>query len=610
MHGADTLALLPTGGGKSLCFQVPGLCMDGICLVISPLLALMNDQVVNLRKKGIKANAVNSAMSAREIDRVLDNCVYGDEKFLYVSPERLQNEMFLERFRKMKIGLIAVDEAHCISQWGYDFRPDYLKIVDLRALKPEVPILALTASATPAVVQDIQQKLNFRKELVLGSSFARANLSYNVSLQEDKENKILEICRKMKGSGIVYCSSRLRTRELASLLSKRGVPALAYNAGMSNIEREHAFRRWMNNEVRLMCATNAFGMGIDKPDVRFVIHADVPANPESYFQEAGRAGRDGQKAYAVLLYNDADPEKLFKQIDQRYPSKEFIRKVYKCIGNFLQLAPGAGLEIAYPFPLTEFVRNFSLNYTETIYALQLLELGGYVRVSDIAFLPSRIVFRMRKQDLYSYQVANPSLDGFIKIILRMYGGVFEQFTNIRESDMAKNARMTIPEVVEKLKMLKHQQVLDYVQQTDIPVITFLTGRMHEDSLIIAPDIYEIRLKRDIERAEAIRKYLTHQRCRSIQLLEYFGEKHTSPCGICDVCREKSKQGLTPVEYEEMSNAVMDIVMNQSVTMEELPAALPKFSAEHLIEFTRWKIDQGELELDDKLFLNVPGLENE
>ncbi len=610
LQGSDTLALLPTGGGKSICFQVPALCVDGICLVISPLMALMNDQITNLRKKGIKAHAVNSALSSREIDRILDNCIYGEEKFLYVSPERLKNELFIERFRKMKIGLIAVDEAHCISQWGYDFRPDYLKIAEIRELKPGVPVLALTASATPQVVRDIQQKLLFPTENVIGTSFIRQNLSYNVSSQEDKEGKLLEICRKMKGSGIVYCGTRLRTREMADLLARNGITSSAYNAGMTVAVRETAFKKWMNNQVRIMCATNAFGMGIDKPDVRFVIHADVPPHPEAYFQEAGRGGRDGLKAYAVLLYNESDIDKLIKQIDQRFPPKEFIRKVYKCIGNFLQLAPGAGMDIAYPFPIADFVRNFSLNYSETVHALKLLELAGYVQLNDIAFLPSRILFRMRRQDLYSYQVANPSIDGFIKVILRMYGGVFEQFTNIREEDIARNARLSLSEVRDKLNLLSNQQVLEYAPQTDVPVLTFLTGRLHEDSIILEPEVYEVRKKRELERVEVMQKYLTHNRCRSIQLLEYFGEKNTLPCGVCDVCRENVRHGLTPVEYEEMSVAVMDVVLKKALTIDDLPGVLPKFSREHLIEFARWKIDIGELVLDDKLFLGLPGLENE
>jgi ATP-dependent DNA helicase RecQ len=346
VSGKDTLALLPTGGGKSICFQVPALMMEGVCVVVSPLMALMYDQVSNLKKRGIEAYAVTSAMQHREMDRVLDNCVYGQVKFLYVSPERLRNEMFLERLKKMNVCMIAVDEAHCISQWGYDFRPSYLLIAEVRQLKPKLPVLALTASATPAVVADIQHRLHFPEVNVIGTSFTRANLSYNVLRTESKETKVLEICRKMPGSAIIYCGTRLRTKEWAALLTNHGIKADAYHAGMSTQERDYAFKRWMRNEVRVMCATNAFGMGIDKPDVRFVLHIDAPATLEGYFQEAGRAGRDGHIAYAVLIYFDNDIDNLHRQVEQKFPEKEFIRKVYKCLANYLQYAPGAGKDTA------------------------------------------------------------------------------------------------------------------------------------------------------------------------------------------------------------------------------------------------------------------------
>lgn len=608
--GADTMALLPTGGGKSICFQVPAMCIDGLCLVVSPLLALMNDQVLNLRKRGIQAFSVNSALHSKEIDRILDNCVYGEVKFLYVSPERLQNEMFLERFKKMKISLIAVDEAHCISQWGYDFRPEYMKIADIRLFKPGIPILALTASATPLVVMDIQSKLLFSKENVIGTSFARKNLSYNISEQEDKEGKLLEICRKMKGSGIVYCGTRFRTREISLLLNKNRIEAAPYHAGLSIAEKEVSFKKWMKNEVRIICATNAFGMGIDKSDVRFVVHVDVPPNPESYFQEAGRAGRDGMKAYAVLLFNDSDIHKLHKLVDQKFPTKEYVRRVYKCIGNYLQLAPGAGMEIAYTFNTIEFCKNFELNYSEAIHALRLLELAGYIKLSDAAFMPSRLIFRVGRQNLYSYQVVNQAMDQIIKLLLRMYGGLFEQYVNIREDDIAQNAGISRQQVIEKLDILSKHEVLEYIRQSDTPLLTFLTGRLHEDSITLVPDIYENRKKKELERIEVITRYLAVKRCRSIQLLEYFGEKNAHACGICDVCRENSKHGLRPDEFELINEAVMDLIIHKEFTLEDLPDLLPKFLREHLIEYARWKIDSGDLVLNDKLFITLPGMENE
>ncbi len=425
ISGMDTLALLPTGGGKSICFQVPALCLEGICIVISPLVALMNDQVDNLKKRGIHASLVNSSMKMSEIDRVLDNCIYGDIKFLYISPERLKNELFIERFRKMKVSMLAVDEAHCISQWGYDFRPHYLKIAEIRLLKPDVPVLALTASATPAVVADIQDKLGFKSHHVIGISFARPNLSYNVSYQEDKDKKIAEICNKMQGCGIVYCGTRRRTKEIALLLTKAGISAEIYHAGLTIEERDKAFRKWMGNQVRVICATNAFGMGIDKPDVRFVVHADMPAQPEAYFQEAGRGGRDGHTAYAVLIWNQGDLVKMNQLVTAKYPSKEFLRKVYKCIGNYLQLAPGCGKDLSYPFDISAFVNAFDLNPTDVSAALHLLELAGYVSLNEVAFMPSRILVKVNKQDLYSFQVVNPAFDVFIRTLLRMYGGLFE-----------------------------------------------------------------------------------------------------------------------------------------------------------------------------------------
>lgn len=610
LEGKDTLALLATGGGKSICFQVPAMCMEGICIVISPLLALMNDQVANLTKRGIDAVAVNSAMSSKEIDRVLDNCVYGKVKFLYVSPERLQNEVFITRFKKMNVSMIAVDESHCISQWGYDFRPDYLKITEIRDLKPEAPVLALTASATPTVVQDIQEKLHFKSIHVIGTGFARKNLSYNVNHQEDKEGKILEICKKMQGCGIVYCGTRLRTREMMQLLNRNGISALAYNAGMSVKERDKAFKSWMKNEVRMMCATNAFGMGIDKPDVRFVLHADVPADPESYFQEAGRAGRDGNKAYAVLLWNEADIARLYKNVNQKYPEKEFLRRVYRAIGSYLKIAPGNGKDIAYPFDINQFCKAVDMKYGEVVMALKLLELAGYFSLNDVAYLSSRMMFTMSRQDLYSFQVANPSMDPMIKVLLRMYGGTFEQYVNIREDEIAKHLSFDVQSVISKIELLKTYGVLDYEKHTDVPKLTYLTGRMHEDSLIFAPDVYENRKKRDMERTHAMEKYLTNDHCRSIQLLEYFGEKGLIACGMCDVCRSKSKAGMQPVEYEQISQAVMNIAFTQSFTLEELPLLLPTFSPDHLIEYVRLKIDSGELTLDDRLRITIPGFESD
>jgi ATP-dependent DNA helicase RecQ len=608
LEGRDTLALLPTGGGKSICFQVPALCLEGLCLVISPLVALMHDQVSNLKRRGINAALVNSSLRAAEIDRILDNCVYGDIKFLYVSPERLKNEIFIERFKKMKISMIAVDEAHCVSQWGYDFRPDYLTIADVRPLKPHVPVLALTASATPPVVADIQDKLRFKSHHVIGISFARPNLSYNVTYQEDKERKITEICKKMPGCGIVYCGTRRRTKEIAALLVKSRISATVYHAGLTLEERDVAFKKWMRNEVRIICATNAFGMGIDKPDVRFVVHADMPSQPEAYFQEAGRGGRDGHTAYAVLIWNHGDISKMYQQVENKYPEKEFLRKVYKCIGNYLQLAPGAGKDLCYPFDIASFVSAFDLKPPETIAALQLLDLAGYVSLNEVAFMPSRVHIKVNKQVLYSFQVANPTFDIFIRTLLRIYGGLFEQYVNIRESEIASVLKLNYTQVVQRLELLTGNGILDYQPRTDIPQLTFLTGRMHEDHLIFRQDVYEQRKRNDQGRSAAMERYVVRARCRSAQLLEYFGEKFPEPCGHCDVCRESKKHGLVPNETEDMQRAIEQLVLMSEVTLEELPDKLHNFNREHLLEFVRWKIDKGELVLTDKLVLALPDME--
>lgn len=609
LDGNDTLALLPTGGGKSLCFQVPAMCREGICVVISPLLALMDDQVQNLTRRNIKAVSITSSQSIREIDRLLDNCVYGDVKFLYVSPERLRNELFLERFKKMKVNLIAVDESHCISQWGYDFRPAYLQIAEIRKWKPDVPVLALTASATKEVVQDIQVRLGFKKTNVLASSFARENLSYIVLHEEDKESKLIEICEKMMGSGIVYCATRARTKEVAEILKSRGIQSGFYHAGMGVAEREYIYRKWLNNECRIICATNAFGMGIDKPDVRFVLHADMPAQPEAYFQEAGRGGRDGKKALAILLSNENDLISLEKKLLQKFPAKDKIKKVYQLLCNHFQIAMGAGKDVAYPIALDSFSKKYSLNILEVYSAINILELAGYIAYNDNGQRNSKIIFTVNRNGLYNYQVGNSSMDSFIKLLLRMYGGLFEQYVQIREDELARNSGLTEKNVAEKLKLLEQHNILNYEQKSEADKITFLTGRLNEDSLRIEKDVYELRLKADQDRLNAMKRYVTTHRCRSVQLLRYFGEKDVQECGHCDVCRDNKKRGLTPEEIEKMNDAIVDLALNDPSSIGDIHKKLPQFDRDHLINFVRWKIDQGELIFDDMLRLVLPGMES-
>lgn len=597
--GVDTLAMLPTGGGKSLCFQVPALCRGGVCLVVSPLLALMNDQVQALRKRGLTAHAVNSSMSYREIDRVLDNAVYGTVHFLYVSPERLQNELFQARVRKMKLSLIAVDEAHCISQWGYDFRPDYLRIGELRDVFPDVPVLALTASATPKVVEDIQEKLKFRIPHVISSGFARANLSYNVLYHEDKEGKIAEILAKMSGSAIVYCASRLRTHAMADFLWKRGMATGVYHAGLTHEQRRDAFNRWMKGEIRVICATNAFGMGIDKPDVRLVLHADVPTQPEAYFQEAGRAGRDGHQAHAVLLWNEGDIKRVEKSHAVKYPPLEKIRSVYRALGAHLQLAIGAGKDELFPVDFTELGKLSDSKPAEVVAALQLLSLGGLLYFDEGSYSPSRMMLALDKSGLYSFQVAHPEWERFIGTSLRMYGGLFDQFVVIRESDIATQLKSSFSEVSDKLQQLASLGVINYELQTDKPRITLLTARLREEDVRIPKEVYEVRKQADEQRWRAMENYLRRDICRSVQLLRYFGEDFPQPCGHCDVCRHEERIKRTSKHMGQLDEDLFRLLLASPLTVDAAVKSLAQYDPEQVVEFIRRKLDAQEVVMDEK-----------
>jgi ATP-dependent DNA helicase RecQ len=605
IDGVDTLAILPTGGGKSLCFQVPALCRGGVCLVISPLLALMNDQVQALRKRGLTAHAVNSSMSYREIDRVLDNCVYGIVHFLYVSPERLQNELFQARVRKMKLSLIAVDEAHCISQWGYDFRPDYLHIGELRALFPEVPVLALTASATPSVVKDIQEQLKFRAPHVLSSGFARANLSYNVLYHEDKDSKMAEILEKMPGSAIVYCSSRLRTHAVAEMLWKRGISSGVYHAGLTHEQRQESFKRWMKGEVRVMCATNAFGMGIDKPDVRLVLHADVPAQPEAYYQEAGRAGRDGLQAHAVLLWNESDIQRAKKNHELKFPPIEKVRALYRALGAHLQLAIGAGQDQVFPVDFGALAKLTDSKPAEVVASLQILALSGVLHFDEGSYVPSRMMVTLDKNGLYSFQVAHPEWERFIPALLRMYGGLFDQFVVIRESDIATQVKTTHADVSQKLQQLMDLGVIAYEPQTDKPRITLLTPRMREEDVRIPKDVYDVRKQGDEERWHAMEKYLRRDVCRSVQLLRYFGDEFPQPCGHCDVCRAERKLKATSTAMHSLDEELLRLLLDRPLTVEEAVRSMKAFDAAAVIEFIRRKLDVQELVIGEDGRLRLP-----
>jgi len=602
--GEDVLALLPTGGGKSICFQVPALCLDGICLVVSPLVALMNDQVENLKKNKITAYAVTSALSHRETDRILDNCVYGDVKFLYVSPERLQSTLFIERFKKMKVSFIAVDEAHCISQWGYNFRPPYLRIAEIREIKPDAPIMALTASATPEVVLDIMEKLSFRKPAVIASSFSRHNLSYLVEYSEDKENRMLDIISKTNGSCIVYCSSRQQTRVLAHRLLGAGINAAYYHAGMSHEERAQSYMAWKTGAVRAMCATNAFGMGIDKPDVRLVLHLSLPQSLEAYFQEAGRAGRDGGRAYGVLLHNKSDTTDAESRLEQKYPDTEVIKKVYRNMSSMLQLAIGAGLGSSYDIDIHQLSEKYELKYSEVVYSMQILSTCGYIAFEEKMWQPSRLMFVVSKNDLYSYQVANPQWDLFIRGLLRSYGGLFEQYVSVHESELSRNLHISHTQVKEGLGKLKEFGIIDYIAASDSPRITFLTGRMRDENLLFPKEYYADRKTDEKNRLKSIRAFVENEVCRSVQLLSYFGEKDAVNCGVCDVCRKTRNRTINEHEYDNLEKKVLHLLKQGPLIIERILEEISDEEKENVYDLIRWKLDHKSWRMDNMFRIGI------
>lgn len=590
-EGKDTLALLPTGGGKSICFQVPALAADGICIVVSPLIALMKDQVEALKKKGIRAQQLVSGMSRQEVDIALDNCIFGNYKFLYLSPERLTNEMVRLRIEKMNVNLIAVDEAHCISQWGYDFRPSYLRIAELRELHPKVPVLALTATATPKVTEDIQQKLLFRKENVFRKSFERKNLSYLVLYDEDKITKAVEILHKIHGSSLVYARNRKHTRELAETFQQYGISADYYHAGLDHASRSRKQLDWLHGKIRVIVATNAFGMGIDKPDVRTVIHMDVPDSPEAYFQEAGRAGRDEKPAYAVLFYAEHDRMEIEKRFQQSFPDLQFIRQVYHAVGNYLQVPIGSGEGSSYDFEVATFSRNYNLSTLEVYNSIRILELDGYLQLSESANLPSRLHIRVDPMELYKFQVASPVLDPFIKTILRSYEGLFDDFVIIHEQEIASRGSMEVEKVIKNLQYLERCGIVDYKPQAEKPQLVFTRERMAADKLHISKESLAERKKRFRDRAGAMLSYAssTHK-CRSQMLLRYFGEKKDLRCGTCDYCRERNKLSLNDMEFEQLTGRIKEELLKQPSTLQEIIEKLRIANNDKALHTLQWLLD--------------------
>ena len=559
-EGRDTLGLMPTGGGKSITFQVPALAKPGLCLVITPLIALMKDQVQNLRKRGIKAIAVYSGMTREEIIVALENCIFGDYKFLYISPERLDTEIFQIKLRSMKVSMITVDESHCISQWGYDFRPAYLKIADVRRLLPDVPILALTATATPEVVKDIQMRLAFRKENVFRMSFERKNLAYIVRRTEDKAGELVHILTQVAGSAIVYTRNRKRTKEVSLFLNQHDISAMFYHAGLDNATKDQRQKGWQDGTFRVMVATNAFGMGIDKPDVRLVIHLDFPDSPEAYFQEAGRAGRDGQKAYAVLLYAQSDKTILKKRIGDTFPEKEYIRQVYEHINYYYQMAMGDGRGCTFAFNIEEFCQRFKHFPVRVDSALKILTRAGYLEYTDEQDNTSRLIFTLRRDELYRINENNPDTEKLLRIILRSYTGLFSDYAYISEETLARRSGLTRQQVYDTLILLTKRHILHYIPGKKTPYIIYTRERQEASRVVLGREVYEDRKQSYERRVKAMIDYAdTDDRCRSRMLLEYFGERNEHNCGQCDVCLDRHRSGLRLGEFEDIAHAIISLL---------------------------------------------------
>ena len=568
LAGRDTLALMPTGGGKSLTYQVPTMARKGVCIVVTPLIALMKDQVDRLRKLGISAVAIHSGMSYSKIDIALDNCVYGDVKFLYIAPERLATETFRLRVQRMNVSLLAVDEAHCISQWGYDFRPSYLRIAEVRKMLPEVPILALTASATDMVTKDIMKHLGFKEEHIIRSSFARPNLSYAVRHTDDKNEQLLRIVNNVTGSGIVYMQSREGCEQVATFLQENGISASYYHAGLPHAEREIRQEEWTSGKTRIVVATNAFGMGIDKADVRFVVHYTMSDSLESYYQEAGRAGRDGKRSYAVMLVASNDSSRISKHFSDEFPPLEQIKLIYEKVCDYVQVAVGDGLYASYIFNIHDFCRREHIHISRVRAALKLLQQNNYLTLTEEVDNPARIIFTTGRDDLYKIRVSQDELDNIIRVILRLYDGVFTEFRSIDEKQIAAISGYTIDKVRELLKRMWQMRIIRYIPANTTPILFFNEERLPTNDLYISPESYTHRLRLTQERFENVLRYIgNEQSCRSVMMQNYFGDTDTTVCGVCDICINKKKEINN--KSNSLEDKVLTLIREQNLTSREL-----------------------------------------
>ncbi len=606
LEGKDTLALLPTGGGKSICFQVPALCLEGLTLVITPLVALMIDQVENLKKRSVPAIEIHSGMHPREIQLAYQKCAEGSMKFLYLSPERLDSDSFREMASFLKVSLIAVDEAHCISQWGYDFRPPYLKIAEIRPLFGDIPVIALTATAVSKVIDDIQSKLLFKKYNVFRKSFYRSNLSYVVYKEEDKLKKLLRVCNGVKGTGIVYVRNRKLTRETAEYLNRNGIKAGYYHAGLDPAVRSGRQKEWMDEKIRVMVSTNAFGMGIDKPNVRFVVHLDLPENLEAYFQEAGRAGRDEKKAYAVILYNESDVIDTRHYLEIAWPSPELIKQVYLALGNYLQLAVGSGKDHSFDFELESFAANYNMKPVTVFNVLRILERDGYLSFSNSSNETSRAFFLVGREELYKFQVEHREADRLIKVLLRSYAGLFTDFTSINEYELARRMGADRETVIEQLDYLRKSGILEYIPLKGKPQLVFTTERIPPEDIGLSKTYYFDRKKEAKVKLEQMLKYtMQNEKCRSLFLLEYFGDLSGIPCGVCDICLKNKKTGISDEEVRHIADSILEIVKRAPVTLTELILHIPSVSEKKVLEVVQWLVDEEQVfKEDDKLEIRL------